>query len=220
MTEVKITRHWAMPNRWTFKIKPIAEYIKNAQLGLSIDPFCGTNELATLPNDLNGKFGFLNHDALHFLELTRNDIADTVFWDGIYSPRQLKECYDVLGLKLTQYQTSAKWWADIKTQIARVTRLGGRVLSFGWNSNGIGISRGFAIEEIMIIAHGGNHNDTIMTVERKIENTKYDSVDPENSNDSIWNMRNDKKFLKELHCCSNCYQRKCKCNILLEVKNA
>lgn len=28
-------------------------------------------------------------------------------------------------------------------------------------------NRGFEIIEIMLVAHGGNHNDTIVTVERK-----------------------------------------------------
>lgn len=34
--------------------------------------------------------------------------------------------------------------------------------------NGIGKTRGFEIVEILLVAHGGNHNDTIVTVERKL----------------------------------------------------
>lgn len=43
------------------------------------------------------------------------------------------------------------------------------VISFGWNTNGMEINRGFKIEEILLVAHGGAHNDTICTVERKIQ---------------------------------------------------
>lgn len=49
----------------------------------------------------------------------------------------------------------------------RVTEVGGEVLSFGWNSVGMGKSRGFEIVEIMLVSHGGMHNDTIYVREVK-----------------------------------------------------
>lgn len=42
------------------------------------------------------------------------------------------------------------------------------VISFGWNSGGIGKKYGFEIAEILMVAHGGWHNDTICTVEMKL----------------------------------------------------
>jgi hypothetical protein len=42
------------------------------------------------------------------------------------------------------------------------------VISFGYNSNGIGRSRGFDVIEIMLLFFGGNRNDIIVTVERKV----------------------------------------------------
>ena len=45
---------------------------------------------------------------------------------------------------------------------------GGVVLSFGWSSNGMGLGRAYQIEEILMVAHGGAHNDTICMVERKL----------------------------------------------------
>ena len=33
----------------------------------------------------------------------------------------------------------------------------------------MGKNRGFEIVEILLVAHGGHHNDTICTVEKKIE---------------------------------------------------
>jgi hypothetical protein len=46
---------------------------------------------------------------------------------------------------------------------------GGIAISCGWNTNGFGKARGFKIIEIMCVAHGGSKNDTIVTVEKKIE---------------------------------------------------
>lgn len=39
-----------------------------------------------------------------------------------------------------------------------------------WNSGGIGMKYGFEIEKILLVAHGGWHNDTICTIERKTKN--------------------------------------------------
>lgn len=43
------------------------------------------------------------------------------------------------------------------------------VLSFGWNTVGMGKKRGFEIIEIMLVCHGGAHNDTICIAERRID---------------------------------------------------
>lgn len=44
---------------------------------------------------------------------------------------------------------------------------GGKVITFGWNSGGIGKTNGFEISRILLVPHGGWHNDTICTVEIK-----------------------------------------------------
>jgi len=46
--------------------------------------------------------------------------------------------------------------------------LGGFAISFGWNSIGMGKTHGFEIIEILLVCHGGAHNDTIVTVDRKV----------------------------------------------------
>ncbi len=56
----------------------------------------------------------------------------------------------------------------MKDQMAIITKPNGVVISFGWNSNGMGLSRGFEIEKILIVAHGGPHNDTIVMKERRV----------------------------------------------------
>ena len=42
-----------------------------------------------------------------------------------------------------------------------------KVITFGWNSGGIGKKYGFEIIRILLVPHGGWHNDTICTVEVK-----------------------------------------------------
>lgn len=47
------------------------------------------------------------------------------------------------------------------------------MLSFGWDSNGFGVTRGFELTEMLIVCHGAGHNDTICTVERKTESRQH-----------------------------------------------
>jgi len=42
------------------------------------------------------------------------------------------------------------------------------VICFGWNSMGIGKTNNFKMVKILLVPHGGIHNDTIVTVEHKI----------------------------------------------------
>jgi hypothetical protein len=164
---MKIERKWAMPNHNTFSIKPIREFIGEVPIQ-SIDPFARNSKLATITNDLNPDFDTThNMDALDFLKTINDDWADMVLFDPPYSPRQLKECYDSIGKSLTQSQTQSSYWANCKDEIARITKPCGQVLSFGWNTQGMGKSRGFEIESILLVPHGGMHNDTICVKEVK-----------------------------------------------------
>jgi hypothetical protein len=58
-------------------------------------------------------------------------------------------------------------WTKERDVIAELMGDGGVVLSFGWNTIGMGKKRGFEIVEIMLVSHGGAHNDTICLAERK-----------------------------------------------------
>jgi hypothetical protein len=48
-------------------------------------------------------------------------------------------------------------------------KINGKVISFGWNTNGVGKNNGFEKTRIVIIAHGSQHNDTLATVEVKVK---------------------------------------------------
>ena len=106
-------------------------------------------------------------DALDFLKQFADNSIDFVLYDPPYSPRQVSECYKKLGKTVNMQTTQASFWGNLKKEIARITKPDGIVISFGWNTNGIGKTKGFEIIEILTVAHGGQHNDTICTVERK-----------------------------------------------------
>ena len=169
---IKFNRVWSMPNKNTFSIKPIKELLSryvDKEDKLWIDPFANSSKVASVTNDLDELFDTDYHlDVLDFMKLFKNDSVNGVLIDSPYSPRQLSECYKKLNLSVTMETTQSSFWSKIKDEVARVVKSGGLAITFGWNSNGIGKTRGFEIIEILLVAHGGNHNDTIVTVEKKL----------------------------------------------------
>ena len=169
--EIKFSREWAMPNRKTFSIKPIAKLLKEEVAeGLWLDPFSnGVRQTGnTITNDLNPDIEADYHlDAVVFLKKFESNSVDGVLYDPPYSLRQVVECYRGVGAAVTQETTQASWRSKHIDEMARVLRVGGKVICFGWNSSGIGKMRGFELYRVLLVPHGGSHNDTIVTVEIK-----------------------------------------------------
>lgn len=164
---MQITRTWAMPSKNTFEIQPIKKLIqRHMKSGVTIDPFANKNRIAKICNDLDPQYKCeYNLDAIDFLKSFDDNSVDMVLFDPPYSPRQVSECYKTLGQSVNMETTQSVYWTNLKTEIARILKTGGKVITFGWNSGGIGKTCGFEIEEILLVAHGGWHNDTICTVE-------------------------------------------------------
>lgn len=168
-----INREWHMPNRNTFDIKPINElinkYLITDKKAIIIDPFANKNKIANITNDLDPQYDTTYHlDALDFLKQFKDSSVDMVLYDPPYSPRQVSECYKALDKTVNMATTQASYWSNHKKEIGRIVKPNGIVITCGWNSGGIGQKYGFEIDEILLVAHGGWHNDTIVTVEHKI----------------------------------------------------
>lgn len=166
-----INRVWHMPNKNTFSIKPINELISKYMEDKSviIDPFANENKLASITNDLDPQYKTdYNMDATEFLKLFENNSVDMVLYDPPYSPRQVSESYKKLGMSVNMQTTQASYWSNQKKEIGRILKPNGIVVTCGWNSGGIGKKYGMEIVEILLVPHGGWHNDTIITVERKV----------------------------------------------------
>lgn len=163
-----IERIWSMPNSETFSIYAIRKLLEDEiGEGVWLDPFSRNAKIATITNDLNPKCNSDYHmEAADFLKMFPNNYADGILFDPPYSPRQIKECYQGIGLH--EYNTKMDFYSKVKDEISRVVKTNGKVISFGWNSMGMSKSRGFEIERILLVPHGGGKNDTIVTVERKI----------------------------------------------------
>ena len=180
-SRIRIERVWSMPNKNTFEILPIKKLIAE-EVDLSkywIDPFANRNKIATVTNDLSMEYDTDYHlDALDFMKLFKDNSVDGVLYDPPYSPRQVSECYNEVGYNVTWDTTKASFWGNHKREISRIVKIGGKVITFGWNSGGIGYKYGFEIERILLVPHGGWHNDTICTVEVKTHEGDYKKPEP------------------------------------------
>lgn len=98
---MRLDRVWAMPNKWTFQIQPIAgllaKYVGDGKGW--IDPFAGMCSPAEITNDLNPKNKAQYHlDALDFLNTLNGNKYQGVLFDPPYSLRQMQECYEGIVL--------------------------------------------------------------------------------------------------------------------------
>ena len=146
-----------MPNHRTFEIEPINKFIKENLGSDYVDPF---------------PYPF-KQDAIDFLKSIKTNSINSLVFDPPYSQYQLKEKYKNLGIYFhnsndnDQNRRITKYWSNCKKEIARIIKPKGKVISFGWNSGGIGKKNGFKIEKILLVNHGSQHNDTICTLEVK-----------------------------------------------------
>jgi len=164
---ILFSRVWAMPNKWTFTIKPIAQLLHRYKVGEGwIDPFAGENSPAEITNDIDTDRETTYHlDALEFIEMFAANSKRGILLDPPYNKHQALIMYKNRKLrKITPLFEHAQ----------RIIEPGGYLITFGWHTNGAGNKRGFQKIEILLVPHGGERNDTIITVEQKMQAGLFD----------------------------------------------
>lgn len=155
-----------MPSLWTFTVPAIKELINRYTDGGGFaDPFAGENSPAEFSNDIEGRSAKSSLDGLDFLKTLTDQSCAGVLFDPPYS---VEQCLRRYTPKHGGTAGRAEYWAKCKDEIGRIVKKDGIIISFGWDSTGIGKKRGGEIIEILLVCHGACHNDTIITVERRI----------------------------------------------------
>lgn len=172
---MKFSREWVMPDAQTFRMAPVSRLLARITEGRRaiVDPFARSSRMAHYANDLQPGWGHeFNMDARDFVALmaARGVVFDCVLFDPPYSPRQISECYQGVGRKVTAEDTqSAALYSEVRDVLSGQCASGAIAVSFEWNSVGFGKGRGWELEEVLLLCHGGAHNDTICVVERKTQ---------------------------------------------------
>ena len=137
------------PTKNTFGCRPIRKLIKR-HIGLKFfDPF---------------PYPF-RQDALAYMAKAPDRSERRIILDPPYSDNQLLESYkNAGGFSITG---NPVYWAKIKDEAARILKPGGLILTCGWNSTGLGKTRGCSKEILLVVNHGAQHNDTLCLIERR-----------------------------------------------------
>lgn len=164
-----------MPDKETFKIPPIRKLLlRFVSDGKGwADPFAGNNSLAEFTNDLDPNTSAKDHElAKDWVQKLPYNLNGALF-DPPYSYRQVTEHYRAVGRKAHQDDTNNYFYSSVRQVLAPKIRPEGLVICFGWNSQGFGKNNGFELNELLVVCHGFHHNDTIVTVERKVNSSLY-----------------------------------------------
>lgn len=169
----RVTRAWAFPTEDTLSCAPIRAFAERWLAGrkVIVDPFARNSDLAPeWSNDLNPetRAKFHMHAWLFLWMLVlRRIVADAVIFDPPFSPTQVKRAYGSVGLVVNRRDTqTARLKKVCRWLIRKLARPGTVVLSFGWNTQGMG--EGWELREVLIVDHGGDHNATLCRAEVKL----------------------------------------------------
>jgi hypothetical protein len=161
-----IERFFEMPRSWTFQMPKLRKWVESRLEGDVLNLFGGVTKLThpsagtIVTNDINEDLpADLRNDAYDLTKWSSHaDKFDTVVFDPPYSAFQAVKTY---GRK-------AQLVSHARDVVEFVLRPGGRVLSLGFNSTGMGAGRGYEKEAICLVNCGGSHNDIILLSERHL----------------------------------------------------
>lgn len=153
-----------MPRKWTFQMPKLRSWVEVRLEGRVLNLFGGVTKLTppadgqVVTNDLYLPEADHQRDACDLTQwLDCEHEFDTIVFDPPYSDFQAVKTY---GMKKAQKVTHAR---DV---VEYVLKPGGRVISLGFNSTGMGKGRGYEKESILMVNCGGSHNDYIIVSER------------------------------------------------------
>jgi hypothetical protein len=147
-------------HRFTFKVRPIREWVERTCEGRTLNLFAGPTKLDIdeVRNDLDPEaLADYRLDALEFCRNWEGNRFDTILLDPPYAFRKSMEMYK--GIRCSPFR-------QMKDEIPRILKPGGLVITFGYHSNTMGGGRGFITERLALFSHGGAIHDTIASVER------------------------------------------------------
>jgi len=162
-----ILEHMKTPiNKYTFKSKKIKKWVETNCEGQTLNLYAGKTKLdinefrvdcdTTMNADIyQDAFNYVYHIKTH----TPCKLFKTILLDPPYSHRKSMEFYN--GKKSSRFNA-------IKDMLPNIVEPGGIIITFGYQSVSMGKKRGFEIEKILVISHGGAIHDTIATIERMV----------------------------------------------------
>jgi len=148
---------------YTFEMPDVRLWTEKWCKGKTLNLFAGRTMLRGIDEvrvdiDVNMRADY-HEDALEFVRRWRGKF-DTIVFDPPYNLRKAKEKYG------GRYIGAVR---KIKHELPRILNLGGRIISFGYDTIGMGRRRGFEKIAILLICHSGDREDSMAVVERFVQ---------------------------------------------------
>jgi hypothetical protein len=151
-------------NKYTFSVRPIREWVEEECEGKTLNLFAGKTKLdvdeVRVDKDITMNADYYV-DAYDFvIDCCRDDVKfNTIILDPPYSYRKSMEMYN--NNKVSSFK-------KLKDLLPSILNDGGKIITFGYHSISMGHGRGFILEKIVVLSHGGAIHDTIISVERRL----------------------------------------------------
>lgn len=150
--------------RWTFASDDVREWIESRLEGRVLNLFAGATRL--------------RHDGG---EIIRNDLNEEIDADYHVDANRIADHFEPGSFDTVVLDPPRSEWnatgdsgpgrlggiSRIKNQTVKLVSVGGRTITVGRSSSGMGSTRGFEKEEICLVNHPGAFTDTIAVVERR-----------------------------------------------------
>ena len=152
--------------KYTFEMEKLKRWTVENCKGKVLNLFAGKTLLNGIDEtrvDLNKEMPADYYmDAYEFVLMAKKKKLkyDTVIFDPPYNLRKSREKY--MGVYTSELR-------KIKTELPDLVNIGGFVISYGYDTTGMGKKRGFELIHICIVNHSGDHNDTLCTIEIKTQ---------------------------------------------------
>lgn len=148
------------PKRYTFEQPKLKKWVERRCIGKVLNLFAGktrlnVNETRVDSNpDVNPDYCM---DAIEFVKKWNGKKFNTVILDPPYNLRKGREKY---------HNRYIGKFTLLKKELSRILMPNAIVISLGYKSTGMG--KGYTKKEICLINHGGDHNDTIILLEKRL----------------------------------------------------
>jgi len=146
-------------HRYTFKPIKLKRWVEDNSFGKVLNLFAGKTilDLDEVRNDIDkSMIAVYNMDALDFVNSWNECKFDTIILDPPYGYRKSMEMYN--GNLNSRFK-------QVKDIIPNILYKNGQVITFGYHSISMGMSRGFKQKKILLMYHGGAIHDTIAVIE-------------------------------------------------------
>jgi hypothetical protein len=158
-------------HKYTFTLPAVRPFVLSHCRGLVLNVFAGPT--------------LLSKEGCQFVRNDTDPAIEANFHIDAASPEfvyELKKCglneFDTVLLDppfsayLAKRKYNSQWFRDytlVKNNIDQLTKVGAKVISLGFNSTGMGRTRGYAKQELLVVNCKGNSNDILVLVETKMK---------------------------------------------------